>query len=81
MPELFFRKFTCSCYVQIGERQFNLGRDGKAAKLKSEASRKADEGDLRASATVWLVQQLTTVRVKRTMNAELAFAVSLTTDS
>jgi hypothetical protein len=34
MPELFFRKFTGSCYVQIGERQFNLGRDEKAAKLK-----------------------------------------------
>jgi integrase/recombinase XerD len=34
MSEMFFRKYTKSYCVQIGKRQFNLGRDAKAAKLK-----------------------------------------------
>jgi hypothetical protein len=30
-PKPFFREFTRSWYVQIGERQINLGRDRKLA--------------------------------------------------
>ena len=34
MPEMFYRKWNDSYYVQIGKRQFNLGHDEKAATLK-----------------------------------------------